>query len=41
MKKKETSTTQGGKTAPSKPGNIILDKKATASSSRRGKVIPE
>lgn len=41
MKKKETSTTQGKKSAPSKPEAIILDKKGIASSGRRGKVVPD
>lgn len=41
MKKKETSTAQGGKATPSKPEKFTIDKKATVSSSRRGKVMPD
>ena len=41
MKKQDTSTASGEKSTTDKSGKFIIDPKEKASSSRRGKVIPD
>lgn len=41
MKKKETSTDQGGKSTSDKQNKFVIDEKGKATSGRRGKVIAD